>query len=706
MVDLVSLAHRNELAALEEAWTEAVQDPASDVSVYIRTFEALSERDMASKALALGNEMIEALAGKDRPADAARLCAGLVDLGVYTEAIGRRWFELIEQQFASESWYDLLTGLAHLSTDKLSSDALQEFSRLRRYTTGHAVYHPAGWGSGTVEEFRADTRELTIAFEGGRRQEVPLQSALDSMRPLAEDDLRSMLLIAREELDRLAKEEPSVLIRKAATLHRGTITSTEVKALLSPDLIPTKKWATFWKKAKAAAALDPYLRVDGSNTRPTFVLRKKPLSIVEEARRDISLADDLGAEIATCRTYLDRCQEDGPRSEIVDAIQERIETAVNGSRQASHAHILEGILLLEAHDRKTSVPAAQEVRALLLGEDDALQPEALEDLATQDARDHAVDLLSEAFGDRWTELCVDALPRFPATVVDRVLESLLTKGDRSFLPKIWDKVAPYPRRHPVLTYLTGRAFADGAMEGLPDAPDSQTVARVLLHLCRVLSTDRIGNAALGRLQTRLTSLLAGRRKFLAGALDEIDRETMASFLGIAERAGRDFPSEVSALILRAVARRFPDLTEKPEKPYWEQDMILVTKTGLERKREEYRVLVDEKIPANSKAIGAAASLGDLSENSEWEAAMEEQRNLTERASMMDADLRKTKLIEDQPVTDTSCVPGHASDLHRDRVRTAANRPRARSLGRDRRRRRHPQLSRARRAAPARIVGRR
>lgn len=657
LVDLVTLAHRNQLVPLDEAWNESLQSPVSDVEVYVRTFEVLCEADMAGKALSLGMAMIEALAEKDRVAHAARLASSLVELGIHTDAVLRRWFELVELQFSKEDWFELLASRANLSASSITANALKEFTRLRCYTTSHVIYHPAGWGAGVVEEFRTKSRELVVRFKSDRRQEVPLQSALDSMRPLDEDDLRSMLLIARDELERLATDAPAVLIRKAAKLHRGTISSSEVKALLCPDLVPTKKWPTFWKRAKAAATVDPYLRVDGSNTRPTFVLRKNPLSVVEEAQRDITIADSLGDEIAVTRSYLERCQEEGPRGEILDAMQERIEAALSGQRKASHPHILDGMLLLEAHGRSTSVPATQEVAVMLIGEDGRLQPEMFDQLATQEARDHAVDLLDSALGERWAELCIEALPRFPTSVVERVLDLLLARGERNFLIELWDKVAPYPRRHPVLTYLAGRAFADGVMADLPGGPDSITVARVLLHLCRTLSADRIGNAQLGRLQTRLTSLLAGRRAFLSRALEIADRDTMASFLGIAERAGRDFPNEVSTLILRAVAKRFPDLTEAPDRPFWEQDTILVTKAGLESQRAEYRLLVDGKIPANSEAIGHAAALGDLSENSEWESAMEEQRNLTARASMMDADLRKARLIEDQPVTDHFVCPG-------------------------------------------------
>jgi transcription elongation GreA/GreB family factor len=38
-------------------------------------------------------------------------------------------------------------------------------------------------------------------------------------------------------------------------------------------------------------------------------------------------------------------------------------------------------------------------------------------------------------------------------------------------------------------------------------------------------------------------------------------------------------------------------------------------------------------------------MGDLSENAEWEAAIEEQRNLTNRAQEIEAELRAAELIE-------------------------------------------------------------
>ena len=134
-------------------------------------------------------------------------------------------------------------------------------------------------------------------------------------------------------------------------------------------------------------------------------------------------------------------------------------------------------------------------------------------------------------------------------------------------------------------------------------------------------------------------------------------------MGIVARAGEDFPQEVETYLDRTAARLYPDILAEPETPFWEKDeYIFTTQDGLKRIKEEYRVLVDVKIPENAQAIGAAASLGDLSENSEWESAMEEQRNLTGRAQEMDGEISSAKLIEDQEIPDAIVAPGQKITL--------------------------------------------
>lgn len=670
--DLVALASSDDLSSLEKAWAEAASEPG-DIDIYTNVIATLCERDLPGKALSLAGDMIEALVAKDRTRDARRMAAVVVTNRVHNDKLAHRHFELIEGQDGNESWFSQICDLAKLSSSNITAPALTDYERFRQFTVGHVLYHRAGWGEGLVTEFRAETCEIVIDFVNGRERDMPLQAAIESLQTLPADDLRSMRILRAEELERLTKEEPSVLIRKAAKIFRGKITSTKVKELLTPSIIPAKKWNTFWKKAKATAAHDPWLQVEGSTTRPVFVLRKKPVSLTEEAQREIRYADDLADSISICRKYLDRSHDPDAISTVLEIAQTLIESALTGDQETAPepAHLLDGILLLAEHKIETSVTPEQELK-ILLHEDGKFHPENLNKLTTAGSREHAISILPEALGETWAQDCVANLPRFPADVVEVVIQRVVDAGHSELMLSLWDNIAPYPRQHPMMTYMMGCLFADGVFDGQKNAPDKVTVGRVLMHLVRTLNTDRKGDAQKGRLLTRLVSLLTGRREYLKSCLAEIGKEDLASYFGITERGGSDFPQEIAALVLRTVSKKYPELTAKPDKPFWESDFNFVTAEGLERYREEYRVLVEEKIPANSKAIGVAASHGDISENSEWDAAMEEQRNLTTRATVMDEGLQLAKLINDQALPDDTVAPGTQvtfTDLTDDEERT-------------------------------------
>jgi len=398
-----------------------------------------------------------------------------------------------------------------------------------------------------------------------------------------------------------------------------------------------------------------------------FVLRKKPVSLVDEASTTLTHQNDLGERVAVLREYLKRTEDEEVKTQILDLAERTLEQAIeekktNPEAGASHAHILDGILFLEEHGRKPSVSAAEELRALLLGESEELDPTAIDQLATQASREHAVELLPQALGGDWAERCIATMTEWPASVAEKVVDKLVATNHGAELLTLWDRVAPYPRRHPLMTYLLGKLYSDGIFEGQEKSPTPVVMVRVLLQLGRILNEDRKKNQLHSRLLNRLVSLLLGKRGLLDRACEGISREDLSNYVGIIQRAGEDFPQEIETYLDRTVARLFPDLHAEPEKPFWELAFIFTTQEGLRRIKEDYRVLVDEKIPENSKAIGAAASLGDLSENSEWESAMEEQRNLTGRAQEMDEQIRSAKLIEDQEIPEDVVAPGQRITL--------------------------------------------
>jgi transcription elongation factor GreA len=119
------------------------------------------------------------------------------------------------------------------------------------------------------------------------------------------------------------------------------------------------------------------------------------------------------------------------------------------------------------------------------------------------------------------------------------------------------------------------------------------------------------------------------------------------------KGNRSLNSDVKDKMLAVMFRTRPETgkfgSESPTgtavNPLFDGGILYTTERALLRKRAEYEDVVNRQIPENASEIGRAASYGDLSENSEWTAAIEKQERLTKQAEELGAEIGKARLID-------------------------------------------------------------
>jgi len=79
--------------------------------------------------------------------------------------------------------------------------------------------------------------------------------------------------------------------------------------------------------------------------------------------------------------------------------------------------------------------------------------------------------------------------------------------------------------------------------------------------------------------------------------------------------------------------------------------IVLTQEGMDQLNSEYEKLVQNKRPQVAKRISTAREFGDLSENSEYDAAKEEQSLIEARISQLEDVLPHAKVAATQTTTD-------------------------------------------------------
>jgi transcription elongation factor GreA len=152
-------------------------------------------------------------------------------------------------------------------------------------------------------------------------------------------------------------------------------------------------------------------------------------------------------------------------------------------------------------------------------------------------------------------------------------------------------------------------------------------------------------------------LVTGKRNpLLDRLLRELDEEQARQVISSVEMH-LDLPEDIAHWIRGGIRERFPSMILVKDVPFWERDYIYCTQAGIARRKEELRVLLEEKLPENSKAIGRAAALGDLSENAEWQAAIEDRGLLSDRAQTLQAEVDKARPLEKAPIPPGVVAPG-------------------------------------------------
>jgi transcription elongation factor GreA len=207
--------------------------------------------------------------------------------------------------------------------------------------------------------------------------------------------------------------------------------------------------------------------------------------------------------------------------------------------------------------------------------------------------------------------------------------------------------------------LAGLALARlgeaGKLQGDLPSESQRAVALLALATNLYVARDSRGDTAAAKTKGKLTELLSkGKEPLLARLLARAEPATIES---IQRTIQRGVDEEIEAIVAEFVQSAPASGARGGAPHFWENERIWTTKKGLEARSGEFKHLREVKIPANQDAIGRAAAMGDLSENAEWEAAIEEQRTLTSRAMEMEAELRSVELIENAILSEGVASPG-------------------------------------------------
>jgi len=653
-MNLTQLVSQEKWQEFDQAWSElaASGGPIDDL---LGALQIAGDRKRLPRCLPMLKEHATSLLAGERAADAARLLGVAVSGGGAPGELMPALVEAAEKAWGGETWWPRYVEIARFTRDNGNARAAWiAFERLIGFEQKRFVYHRGGWGVGEVTEVSHDALEIAVRFQGGRKDRFPAAAAVEIFELLPDQDLRALHFRDPAAMRKLLRQDPLAVLRAVLERHGGRATNAAIKNALLQVGVEGSAWSGWWKKARKLAEESEWFRVTGTSARGEVQILRAAVDPISDLRRRLESAGSLSDLLARIRDM----HATGSGDPRVRAMALEVLEARAANEGEPLADRFAAWLVLRDERGEMPAPLADLLSKLAAeAHGDPTHPPPLwqhfQSIGALRDQERCVRALADAYGESWPDEGARHFQHAPPGMARLLLEALIAQGRQRELGEHYKELLARPLRSPEALLQLARAAEGGRLKG--DFPPPEQRAEALLSLASYLFVNKKADPILARAQTRMVEFLCkGREPLLRRLLAEVDP---AALEGLQRALQRGVDEEIDRMLTSILARVTPPTSAAEAAFFWEGDRIWTTREGLERRRAEFRVLREEKIPANQDAIGKAAAMGDLSENSEWEMAIQEQQKLTQRAAEIEAELRVAELIENAILPEDTVCPG-------------------------------------------------
>ncbi len=705
-----SAARARDFTKVDELWIELVTQGAwkDDLNLFFDVAGDLNERGERERAGQLLISMLDEVKTNGTPDQAFDLARRASKYQPKNKGLRDELQGHYRRCYAERPGLDAALKRSGLVTDGPLDKAVQTLDDSLRFAPGDFCSHASGWGIGKVVEAHPETGEYVIDFMRRRGQRMEAGMARTSVEKRDRDDIDVLLWTDKDTVKRLADEDPLQLLKCALkAAPGGKLQSRDLKEKLEGPVLDKNGWTRFWAAARKLAKDDPWIEV-GAAPKSIVTLRNQPLAREVEVGKNVDKAGPFVKKLEAARRELLAIAKDAVSKGVVPswlktgvaAMQKDVDAAPKGKPAANWAIVnraqkLElalfrfeaanlipqsaqelgvqapeaAVAVGEAVDPETGEPLGPHVRAqsvppeikkFLDGLSLAELPQILREMSVQEYRRRLVALVRPAFQD-WADR-LKAVVMDPAGGVFETAARELLDGAEAILHDAVNKIVINPMKAPDAYAALVRARFAGRLDKIAEKrEDSELVAKAIQLLDEVTHKVK-GQSETGQKSSAKTAVDALRALFseksqrvIGSVIKNGSEAEVRRILQLVRQSHSLTPTVVRATE-QFVVDRFPDLlatvVAAPKAAVKEdavEERMYTTQEGLNRRRAEYDRIVNVELEEVRLEIGRALEFGDISENSELDAARERQRNLAERIERMRTELERVIVVDPSTV---------------------------------------------------------
>ena len=529
------------------------------------------------------------------------------------------------------------------------SEAISDFEKHISYDVGNFVYHN-NWGVGRIAEI--ENESMVIDFSKKRGHKLSTRMAIEALQSLPKNHIWVLKsAVNKEKLHRRVKNDPAWALRTVIQSFNNQADIKKIKGELVPHILSEGEWSTWSKNARKMLKEDAFFGVHPELPN-VFVVREKPMSHGEKLANSFSGENDFFKRLRIAQEYL--TSNDADTDYFLEMfryfasnlkIQNINEQYVASYLYIKHLQKDHPFLTIEAE-----VPSFSEIYAQL-----EKPSEIYARISNEKLQQFFLNSLQEEVSS-WSS---EVAKLFPLAPSEMIIDLLLDNDQFEQLKEIVANIVNHFREmRTAFVWLMQNTQKKAWFKNCQIASEQLVVSMLRLFDLSARDISSKKDVQENRKSLRVLYKVLIKENYLRCFIEspECNLTFATRIYALLKEIGR-MDKDITKLeaswfqdTYQLITNRFPKLDQNtgestiPDIISSAGQFILVTESGLARQREELRHILEVEIPQNSKEIGAAIELGDLSENAEYKAGKEKQEALNIQVGKLRSEIDKAKVF--------------------------------------------------------------
>ena len=633
--------NKNQFNQVHDIWQRLVEHGVDDYEFFFLIEKKVAKSFGPGKAMNLLEDLYPAIKDRGEWSTAIEVLKKILNYESRNNWARGEIIHCYKAQYHEHSQIDEYIRLSSLNQNwRNVIEAIADFEKHISFDSGNFVFHNT-WGVGIIEKIKGDT--IKIDFTKKRAHSMSLKMAINALRSLSKDHIWVLKSIhSKEQLGAKVKRDIPWALKTIIRSFDNVADIKKIKAELVPSILSPSEWSAWSPEARRILKTDSIFgnvpdKID------QFVVRDKPMSFEEKIFNQFKAEKNFFGKIQAVRDFLDHGD---PASEFFAEMFSYFTSFlklgnVNAQVVASY------LFVLKMNKTYPFLNPGLEWGFKELWKDIEVPGELFAQLDNTEIRkDFLVSVRKEV--DNWEKIY---LMLFPIQLSSSMLDELLSAGFKdAVFKKLEHMVEHYREYQDGLIWIARHAVEDDWFVEL-----KMNTERILINMIRLFrltyneinnKRDVIYNRKLNRqIHNYLFKEKNLERFLINGDMDSATKvftflEDIEQFDPVLKRSLKGVVQETFPGI------RFHDDKEKTSEQTFSSASryFFALESSLSRKQRELKNIVEIEIPKNSKEIGAAIALGDLSENAEYKTSKERQENLQIQVGKMKEEMNRVRLF--------------------------------------------------------------